>query len=219
MSLLMKLQKAKIDIMKESPGADPKVTETMEVMFNPTDLEFNNGVKLSQKKGIGEDNSKQQYVSGANDTLRIKLTFDTYSSIRPEALKVSVKTLTDKFYNLTEKVEEDHQSPLIQFRWGDIIFLGKLTGITQRFTMFTYKGVPVRAELTLTIVKQGGFLKKPFSSPDRTKRHVISGNEQLWQLADQEYDDFSLWRSIADSNGIDNPRALKGASQLKIPSI
>ena len=58
-----------------------------------------------------------------------------------------------------------------------------------------------------------------FSSPDRTKERMLTEGDQLWMLAQQEYDDPAQWRAIAAANGILNPRQLAGARALKLPPI
>ncbi|MEG2074738.1 MAG: peptidoglycan-binding protein, partial [Angelakisella sp.] len=64
-----------------------------------------------------------------------------------------------------------------------------------------------------------GSLQMPFESPNRTKERVLTEGDQLWMMAQQEYDNPALWKPIAAANGILNPRKLGGITSLKVPSI
>ena len=60
---------------------------------------------------------------------------------------------------------------------------------------------------------------RTFSSPNRTKERTLTEGDPLWLMAQQEYDDPAMWRTIAEANGILNPRKISGAMRLKVPSI
>jgi len=195
----------------------------IKVMFNPNEYGFSKKIQKSKNKTPGQDNQEKQFLFGYNDILSLKLFFDTYStglvnSVLPEAVKKDVRKETDKIYKLVEKKEDTHKPPKVTFVWGKFKFEGYVISVSQKFTMFTFNGVPVRAHMDIEIEGEE-IVEKTQSSPDRTKSHIVKENEQLWQLADIEYDDAMLWREIADANGIDNPRIVKKATNLKIPSI
>ena len=54
---------------------------------------------------------------------------------------------------------------------------------------------------------------------DWTKMHVVLQGETLPAIAYQYYSDATLWRPLAVSNAIDNPRALFAGQQLTIPAL
>jgi Uncharacterized protein containing LysM domain len=198
-------------------------TSPINVMFNPKEYKVTRSVKKSDKKVPGKDKHAKQFVYGENDSLSLTLFFDTYSTgitnmVLPEAMKKDVRKETGKIVDLTDTKEHLHKPPKVKFVWGEFKFEGYIVSITQNFTMFTYKGVPVRA--TLDVTMEGEELEeKTKSSPDRTKSHTLIQGERLWQLADREYGDPSLWREIARTNNIDNPRKIKEGVDMKIPSL
>ncbi|MGI6778042.1 MAG: hypothetical protein ACOX7R_08515 [Acetivibrionales bacterium] len=197
--------------------------KAIKVMFNPNEYTLSKRVERSEEKTPGQDDHEKQYLYGCNEKLSLKLFFDTYStgefsSKLPEAEKDDVREETSRIYNLLEKAESNHKPPKVIFVWGKFRFEGYIVSVSQRFTMFTFKGVPVRAHMDVEMEGEQ-VIEKTQSSPDRTKSHIVMENEQLWQLAEAEYDDAGLWREIAEANRIDNPRILKKATNLKIPSL
>ena len=90
--------------------------------------------------------------------------------------------------------------------------------------MFNRKGYPVRAELDLTIYGEDKSIlqtlkAKPRESPDRTKYRMLHQKDELWMLAEDEYQDPAYWKEIAKENGILNPRKVDYTKQLKVPSL
>ena len=92
------------------------------------------------------------------------------------------------------------------------------------YTMFAKDGTPLRAKLQITIVGEETELLQSrmahtFSSPNRTKERTLTEGDPLWLMAQQEYDNPAMWRTIAEANGILNPRRITRAMTLKVPSI
>lgn len=50
-----------------------------------------------------------------------------------------------------------------------------------------------------------------------TRTHVFKDGETLTLLADRYYGDVELWRDIADSNGVTDPRRIAAGTRLLIP--
>jgi nucleoid-associated protein YgaU len=57
------------------------------------------------------------------------------------------------------------------------------------------------------------------ASPDVAKTRTLLRGETLGSIAAQEYNDPTLWRPIAEANGIDNPRRLTPGQVLAIPPL
>ncbi|GKH50570.1 peptidoglycan-binding protein [Eubacteriales bacterium] len=120
--------------------------------------------------------------------------------------------------------DEQHTPLKVRFLWGTLDFVGYVANSVISYTMFAPDGTPIRAKVDLSIsgeetsVFQGKH-QLTFSSPDRTKERMLTEGDQLWMLAQQEYDDPAQWRAIAAANGILNPRQLAGARALKLPPI
>jgi hypothetical protein len=227
------LQKAKIGVVGKESGA-------LTVLFNPSEYVLERSVKLAEHNVLGLDTPLMQFVSGEADTLRMNLFFDTYSasleagsnidaakllatSKLPEPGKIDVRDYTQKIYGLMAVEGDKHAPPLAYFKWGPLTFQGYVTNVTQTFTKFTFRGIPVRARLDVTFRAAGDASKElrtmPRNSPDRTKLHTMLEGENLTVLAQREYGDCELWREIARANHIENPRLVSSGDLLRIPAL
>ena len=133
-------------------------------------------------------------------------------------------TACDALMSLVKYAHEGHTPPTVRFLWGKLDFTGRVESSTVQYTMFAPDGTPVRAAVDLTLCGEETGLTQhqsqyPFQSPDRTKERTLAEGDRLWMLAQQEYDDPTKWKLIAEANGILNPRKVESAVSLKVPSI
>ena len=95
--------------------------------------------------------------------------------------------------------------------------------VKQKFTLFSPEGIPLRATLSValreykTLDEQLAQLN--LTSPDRTHSHVTRSGDTLSSIAAQYYRSPGDWRSVADANGIEDPRRLAVGAFLTIPPI
>lgn len=95
--------------------------------------------------------------------------------------------------------------------------------VKQKFTLFSPEGIPLRATLSValreykTLDEQLAQLN--LTSPDRTHSHVTRSGDTLSSIAAQYYRSPGDWRSVADANGIEDPRRLVVGAFLSIPPI
>lgn len=218
---------------------DPMKADKITVLFNPSEYSIESSVKYAEHNILGLDMPIMQFINGNNETLKMNLFFDTYSSglgtgsrmdglklaatsQLTELAKIDVRKYTGQIYALMNVKGDRHAPPLVEFKWGSLSFKGYIVSVAQQFTKFTFTGTPVRAKLDVTFqryVKPSELLKgEPRNSPDRTKYKTISDGDTLTDIADKEYGDVEMWREIARVNNIDNPRLLRTGSVVKIPA-
>lgn len=93
--------------------------------------------------------------------------------------------------------------------------------VKQKFTLFSSKGVPLRATLSVTFREyktlDEQLAQLNLTSPDRTHSHVVQSGETLSGLAARFYQDPGDWRFIADANDIEDPRRLAPGTFLTVP--
>ncbi|MFP2900086.1 LysM peptidoglycan-binding domain-containing protein [Corallococcus sp. 4LFB] len=131
---------------------------------------------------------------------------------------MDVVQYTDKVVELTRVQQELHRPPLCELWWGGYrLIRGVLVSLSQDFTAFLPNGTPVRATLGCTFQEAEPY--RELHSADLLKRRVVRAGDTLTQIAHEEYGDLSLWRRIAQANGIDNPLALKPGMSLTIPPL
>jgi nucleoid-associated protein YgaU len=95
--------------------------------------------------------------------------------------------------------------------------------IKHRFTLFSPRGIPLRATVTLALREfvplHDQLDQLNLSSPDRTHAHVLEQGETLDRLAHRHYRRSGEWRPIARANGIADPRRLQVGRVLRVPAL
>lgn len=213
--------------------------QSVTVLFNPDEYTIERSVSYASHVVPGLDIPIAQFVNGSADVLRMSLFFDTYaapeggdattklkltaSSSAPEKLKVDVRKYTQMVYGMMAVQGDLHAPPKVTFQWGSLKFEGYITNVSQRFTKFTYEGIPVRAVLDVTFQAAKStdtqLREMPRNSPDRTKYKVLRDRDLLSTMAWEEYGSCSAWRLIAQENGIENPRTLRSGRTIRIPAM
>lgn len=208
------------------------------VQFNPTELSFEKGVQLGEINIPGLDAPLQQFVRGRAEKLTVELFFDT-TEHGTGAGAVSVTSLTDRVFELVKIQPERHAPPIVTFLWspafpGDTLglnngnqmrssFTGVAESVSQRFTLFSSAGVPLRATVTLTLCEyrplDEQLAQLRLNSPDRSHVHVIAAGDTLSGIAGRYYRRPGSWRAIAEANQIDDPRRLEPGVTLRIPPL
>ncbi len=226
----MALEKLKIKIETSSGLYNDEV----EVLFNPNQLAYSrSGGKLNTDgQLIGSDEPATLSVDLFFDTT-IK---DTIRGLKPTILEMlnpsgyytpkNVEEFTDPIYNLTQKKGAGAFDParpsLCQLYWGGekMLFQGFLQQVTKTVTQFLEDGTPVRATLSCTFIE--------WEDPETTKRkinpiddpiRIVKEGETLSSIAAEEYNDPSLWRIIAETNNLNNPRIITAGQSLTIPPL
>lgn len=215
-----KYNKARIIVMNK----DDKELKTITVLFNPSEYSISseNNIVSQDIRGLGGKN--EQFVGGGSEYLNMQLFFDTYT-MKNEKDKsyIDVRKYTNEIKGLLSIYSDDHTPPVCAVTWGSLYFKGYLERLNEKFTMFSNDGIPLRAYLDVTFKKievvQNLLKKASPQSADRTKVRVLKDGEQLWTISQNEYDDASNWRAIANANKIDNPRKVKSGASLIVPSL
>lgn len=130
----------------EAGGGDSK---TLKVQFNPSELSFSSGYASEKKEKASLERREDGKVPHApaetepgKITVQIKLVFDRSiyqdSSVQPEV---------EGFLNLVK-------NPYVRqvaFYWGSQYYRGGLKSVEAEYTMFNSQGVPMRANVGLSI--------------------------------------------------------------------
>lgn len=220
----MGLTKAKLEIEREVGKS------VIEVLFNPSEYQLTDGSSYSEKKIPGLDGPIIQYISGDATELSLSLFLDTYVpkstsliSFGSPKESTDVSIITKQIADATSIDGSMHRPPKVTFKWGSLNFEGVVTKMNHTYTMFTEKGMPVRAKVSLTfkslISPRDTKRKSPFESPDRTKYRTLRQGMGLWDIANMEYGDPDMWKVIARENGILNPLDVRPGQVVKLPAL
>jgi len=209
----MTLEKLTIKAEKSSPG---NFDETIKVLYNPSEITMTIPGGRLEEYGLA---TTKELV-----TLSLNLFFDTTLTKYPPE---NVQKYTKKIVSLTQpRIGQDKKRPpRCQLIWGTIsgnssVLLADcfLETVTKKLTHFLEDGTPVRATLDCSFKewKEPNKQKKienPIDDPVR----IVKRGETLSSIANEEFGDPSLWRIIADTNRLVNPRQLPPGTVLTIP--
>jgi hypothetical protein len=194
--------------------------DTFEVCFNPPEYTISKRTNYAEAAIPGLDSPILQFNRGGARMLSIELLLDTYTYEDGRDVRT---TYLEKLQSFLLVDGELHAPPPCKVIWGSLEFVGLLQDMSQRCVMFLDDGTPVRARVTLSFKEYTPISVQlsaaPRSSPDRRKIHVLKGGETLWQLAYEAYGDPRHWKTIAEKNNIDNPRALIPGTRVVIPAL
>jgi nucleoid-associated protein YgaU len=196
---------------------DMNETDTVDVLFNPTEYSLDKSVEYGSISLPGMDTPVSQFVSGNAEMLSMELLVDTYETGE------DVREHVDKLDQLVRVDGERHAPPLCKFIWDSLRFTSVVESLKKTYTLFMPDGRPVRANLNITFKRyetvSRQLKKENRNSPDRTKRRLIKEEQSLWALAATEYGDPGRWRIIAEANKIRNPRTIEPGRELLVPPL
>ena len=213
----MELEKARIkQLVPDGP--------VIAVLFNPTEYRVSKSNQFAEVAIPGLGAPMLQFGHGNAQTLSMQLFFDTYdpqSTDTKYPKNQDVRLRTRRVTDLLKINGHLHAPPIIQFSWGNFVFVGVLQQADVRFNLFLPSGVPVRATVDVTIKQyyDGTEETGKLQSANFAKEHVVLPGDTLTGIAAKLYDDPAKWRPIADANNIDDPLALEPGRVLLIPAI
>lgn len=212
--------------------------EAVTVDYNPTEMMFAKKVNYADIAIPGLDTAPMQFVRGEAETLSLQLLFDTTAGGMGE----DATPVTEQFSALYGLVKIDgdlHTPPIVRISWGDKnigylpnaeegtahanVFDAVVLGVDRKFLLFTAKGTPVRATLSMSFKEYRSVQEQVeainFRSPDHTRTYTVVSGDNLPLIAAQKYGDPALWRVIAEHNKIRNVRTLSPGTVLELPPL
>lgn len=204
-----------------APG--PKM-DPINFQFNPKELSLQKAANWKREDAKGNKSASPPEFKGAQPS---KLTLEMYFDSLGEH-DTKVVTSVEKLFTLTVPLDKTLSNkkpspPWVVFRWGGLTsFMGYVSQVQAKYTLFTSTGVPIRATCQVTIEELSGSPsgQNPTSGslvPHRV--HQVVEGDTLPAIAYAEYGKPSLWRPIADLNRIDDPTRLRPGTELLLPAV
>ncbi len=115
-------------------------------------------------------------------------------------------------------------TPWVVFEWGSFRtarFTAYVESVEAQYTVFGTSGMPIRAtcQLRLHEIPTRTAGQNPTSGALTARRvHRLVAGDSLQSLAWREYGDAAAWRTIAETNGIDDPARLTPGTELVLPA-
>jgi hypothetical protein len=188
------------------------------VQFNPETLK----VSFSNKNSNGDQRggSAIQFVGRGATKLSFEIWFDVSAPGSDAPGETDVRKLTEKVVKFIQPRPTGERDkfvpPGVRFLWGTFLFDGIVDSIDESLEFFSPEGRPLRASLSVNISKQEiqfqfgnqtspglGGSQGPGTEPLTQARQGDSLQSALGRTGKQDQ-----WQSVADANGIDNPRML-----------
>lgn len=222
-SLSNQLQKARIfEVDKDGKS---KGDQGVTCMFNPAEYTVSKSNSFNEKATPKGNAQNSEFATVGSQKLKLSLTFDTYEK------GTDVSKDTEKLWAyMAPKPSAQSQAPSkdappqVAFEWGVFRFVAYITNMTQRFTLFTHQGVPVRAKVDVdftqyTDPEAGQKLKQNPTSGDGPAERIwkVTAGDRLDNIAASVYEDASRWRQIAEYNSLRDPLAIRPGQVLRIP--
>ena len=186
--------------------------------FNPTDYKLSKSNTFAEISIPGLETPPLQYVRGGSETLTVQALVDTSDTLD------NVRTsYVDAIRNLMRPDSREHAPPIVQFVWDETVFTGVVEKLDVNYVLFHTDGVPLRAQLDLTLKEFRPAAQQvadnPRSSPTVEKSYVVRAGDTLASIAAAVYRRPDEWRSLARANGISNPGDLRPGQVLTVPRL
>ncbi|MGG8406604.1 LysM peptidoglycan-binding domain-containing protein [Streptomyces sp. 12297] len=222
-----KLERAYLELRQ--PPADGGTTTPgprmgqIDFQFNPKELTLAKTAKWERKTAKGAKKAGPAEFKGAGPSkLTLEMFFDA-SAKHDDAVVQAVESLlaccvpTDQTHQRQQGVP-----PWVIFHWGGLTgFVGYVSQVQAKYTLFTPGGLPIRATCQVTLEEISGPVpgQNPTSGALAARRvHRVVTGDTLALLAWREYGDPAAWRDIARANGIDDPMRLPPGTELLLPA-
>lgn len=215
------LEAARIYSVTKAGVEDGKIS--VSCTFNPYEYSVSKTNSYKNDPRNGGNTPNKQFVQAGEQTLKLSLYFDTYE------LNQDVSKITVDLWRMMEPVQEGSanqkkEPPRVAFEWGVFLFRAVITNMTQKFTLFTKDGMPVRAQVDVTFNQDKDEKDYKHQNPtsgggpiDRV--WVVVRGDRLDTIAAAVYGDATHWRRIAEYNGLINPLTLSPGQRFIIPRI
>ncbi len=195
----------------------------IDFQFNPRELTLAKTAKWSRQAQKGSKRSDVPQFTGPEPS---KLSLEMFLDASDTQDDRVVRTV-EQLFACCVPTEESHQKkkgspPWVVFHWGALTsFTAFVSSVSVKYTLFTPGGLPIRGTATVNIEEIAGEQRgqNPTSGGlvPRTVHTVVTG-DSLPSIAWREYGDPTLWRPIAEANGIDDPMLLPAGTALLVPA-
>jgi Contractile injection system tube protein/LysM domain len=217
----------------------PETGSKIDCWFNPKEYTITKANKWDIKPVVGAGLPTAQFGGGDARTLSLELLFDDSDGINGD-----VRGVIDVLFKLMEvdsklgSSKNAARPPMIEFGWGSTsTFQAVAKSLKVQYLLFRPDGTPIRAIATIDLAQvEKAVGKGTGGSGSRTRQnapgtnpttvstgglssHIVRDGDSLQSIAYESYGDPTLWRAIAEANGVDDPMHLRRGTTLSIPRV
>jgi LysM repeat protein len=199
----------------------------IDCMFNPTTFSFSTQNRWESDSVPGKSTPTLRFAGGSGGSFSLNLVFDTTGT------GSAVSAHTNKLLKLMEidtslpsynPSVDNGRPPWVKFHWGTHLhsFKAVITSANVSFTYFSSEGLPLRANVDLTLEQyepdaNWGPQNPTSGTPKPQRTHQVQVGDTLDRIAARYFGDSTRWRDIASINGIADPLDLTPGRLLSIP--
>ena len=187
-------------------------------------MQLNKGISYAEDKQLGSLNGSNVFVRYRPESFSFDCLLDQTNAMEEDDEKKPVhdvvKDIEERLYYYNP---EGHRPSFVKVQFGDILFFGQLKTLDTEYTMFNPNGIPVRAELKVTLT---GYCsqkeeKKRFSkrSPDVSRLVTLKEGQTLAALCYEIYGDPLFVGQVARFNNLNGYRNVPAGTQLLMPML
>lgn len=205
---------------------DTETGDTLPCLFNPATLTVALSNLWRGDETPGKSAPDLYFAGSASGTFDTELVFDTTdtgTAVTSYTAKLVKVMRIDPTLPGFDPDRNRGRPPWIRFHWGDLhSFKSVVERLQLSFTYFAADGTPLRARASITLRQYEDdptwAPQNPTSgTPHPHRVHVVRAGETLDRLAARYYGDPTIWRVIADANGVEDPFRLPPGLSLDIP--
>ncbi|MBX3616335.1 hypothetical protein [Nitrosomonas sp.] len=204
--------------------------QKFEAMLNPAGYEHTFRLSYSKNRVLGQPGTETKYDASHPEKIVLKeLILDATGAVRSNPLDVASDPVPvkDQIERLKEVVYtylgSKHEAPIVQLKWGELLFYGRVESLKFDYTLFKPSGVPLRAKVTLTFIEYQSSeeISKEAAqeSPDLTHLIEVKAGDTLPLLCYRIYQDCSYYPQVAKINNLTDFRNLTPGMKLQFPPL
>ena len=188
--------------------------------FNPKEYKISRKVKFKRGEQKRVDVTEVEFQSGAGRKLTFEIFVDQYEAsgnVQDFVARLEGLAMVD---SSTEGGAKKPRPRFVRFGWGrETLFKSVIKSLDTTYTLFHPDGRPARAKIKVSLDEvpdePGG--QNPTSGGERGLRsHLVLPGETLDLIAYRELGAAQHWKHIAETNGIDDPWALRPGQRLVV---
>ncbi|MFD0412784.1 LysM peptidoglycan-binding domain-containing protein [Streptomyces sp. NPDC127108] len=206
-----------------TPGS---LMRTFDFEFNPAQLTIGRSAQWTVTPTAAErDGAIPEFMGSDPREMSVEVFLDSSAEPTGKTVLKKVEALLDCCSVTAKSKDADQPSPpWVILQWGSFAtarFTAYVGSVQASYTLFSTTGVPIRATCQLQLHEIPGepLGQNPTSGALTAQRvHRVVAGDSLQSLAWREYGDATVWRTIADANGIDDPARLTTGTELVLPA-
>lgn len=197
---------------------------SLNLPVNPDKVKLTKGIRYAEDKQLGSLNGANVYVHYRPETLFFECLIDATQAMEDEdetpSVREVVKQLEERIYHYNS---EGHRPSYIKVQYGDILFYGQLKTLHTEYTLFAPDGIPLRAQLQVTLTgycsRREEKLRFSQRSPDVSRLVILREGQTLAALCNEVYGDPLLVSEVARFNQLSGYRNISAGTRILLPML